>query len=390
MPSDVDRVRARLVSSGGDVSPARVAAALRAERGLRGDPDPLATTQVIQDEVTGAGPLASLLREPGVTDVLVNAPGDVWVDRGHGLERASVSFANDAAVRQTVQRLIARSGRRLDAAQPWVDVRLDDGTRLHAILPPLATRATCVSLRVPRRRAFTLPDLEAAGSVAPAMAHVLRAVVDARLAVVVSGGTGTGKTTLLSTLLGLVDERERIVVVEDAAELRPDRPHVVTLESRPRNVEGAGEVTLRDLVRQALRMRPDRLVVGEVRGAEVVEMLAALNTGHDGGMTTVHANEPADVPARFEALAATAGLSREALHSQLAAALDVCVHLQRDRAGLRRVAVVSVAQRGAAGDVSFVPAFVDVPDRGPARRAGATTLARRLAARGIAWPAPRR
>ncbi|CAM5674721.1 hypothetical protein SALBM311S_00132 [Streptomyces alboniger] len=216
------------------------------------------------------------------------------------LELTAVSFTDAAAVRRLAQRLAAVAGRRLDDARPWVDARLPDGTRLHAVLPPVAVGCACLSLRVVRPRAFTLDELVAAGTVPPGGDRVLRALIDARLSFLISGGTGSGKTTLLSALLGLVGPDERIVLAEDSAELRPEHPHVVRLESRPANQEGAGLVTLQDLVRQALRMRPDRLVVGEVRGPEVVHLLAALNTGHEGGCGTVHANAAADVPAGWK------------------------------------------------------------------------------------------
>ena len=238
-------------------------------------------------------------------------------------------------------------GRRARSAEPLPadllpTIRLH-GVRLHAILPPVSSGGTCLSLRVPRRRAFTLDELVAAGSVPPEGADLLRRVVASRRAFLVSGGTGTGKTTLLSALLSLCPPEDRLLLVEDAGELLPHHPHVVRLEARPPNVEGAGEVTLRDLVRNALRMRPDRLVVGEVRGAEVVDLLAALNTGHEGGCGTVHANSALDVPARLEALAAVAGLGREALHSQLASALSVVIHLVRGEQ--RRVAEVCLLRR---------------------------------------------
>ena len=353
----LERVRARLVATGGAATPAAVAAALRLEGGaLRGDADLLAVLRALQSEIGGAGPLEPLLADPSVTDVLVNGPAEVWVDRGAGLVRTGLRFRDEAAVRRLAARLATAGGRRLDDAQPWVDARLPDGVRLHAVLPPVAAGGTCLSLRVPRRRAFSLEELVAAGSLPPDGAGLLAELVSSRAAFVVSGGTGTGKTTLLAALLSLVEAGDRLVLVEDAPELLPDHPHVVRLAARPANVEGAGEVTLRDLVRQALRMRPDRVVVGEVRGAEVVDLLAALNTGHEGGCGTVHANSAADVPARLEAMAAPAGLAREALHSQLAAGLHVGVHLSRGPAG-RRVSGVGVFGRGPGGFVVATPAW---------------------------------
>lgn len=355
-PRLLDRVRDRLAGEGGAVTPARVAAAVREEGGVRGDAEVLGVLRALQSELAGAGPLEALLADPEVTDVLVNGPSAVWVDRGQGLELTAVRFADDTAVRRLAVRLVAPSGRRLDDAQPWCDARLPGGARLHAVLAPVAVGGTLLSLRVPRRTVFTLAELEACGTVPPDGVVLLRALVASRTAFVVTGGTGTGKTTLLSALLSLVDPDDRVLLVEDAGELAPDHPHVVRLEARPANVEGAGEVSLRDLVRLSLRMRPDRVVVGEVRGAEVVDLLAALNTGHEGGCGTLHANSASDVPARLEALAAVAGLPREALHSQLASGLRVAVHLTRAATG-RRVAEVCVLQRGDDGLVRSVPAW---------------------------------
>jgi pilus assembly protein CpaF len=361
----LERVRQRLASAAGPPTPARVAEAVREEGGaLCGDAELLAVLRVLQSEIAGAGLLEPLLADPDVTDVLVNGADAVWVDRGCGLEPAGVRFRDDAAVRRLAQRLAAPSGRRLDDAQPWVDARLPDGVRLHAVLWPVAPGGTCLSLRVPRRTAFTLDELVAAGSTPADGAALLARIVTARVAFLVTGGTGTGKTTLLAALLSLVDPRDRVLLVEDAGELAPVHPHVVRLEAQPPNVEGAGAVTLRDLVRQALRMRPDRLVVGEVRGAEVVDLLAALNTGHDGGCGTLHANSAADVPARLEALAGVAGLDRAALHSQLAAGLRVVVHLVRHPGdGRRRVAQICLLDRGADALVHAVPAWLWDGDR---------------------------
>ena len=350
-PSLLERVRRRVAVVGGPVTPSAVAAALREEGGpLLGDTDARRVLGALQSEIVGAGPLEPLLRDPAVTDVLVNGPREVWVDRGAGLERTTVRFADDAAVRRLAQRLAAPSGRRLDDAQPWVDARLPGGVRLHAVLAPVAPGGTCLSLRIARSRAFSLDELVQARSLPPDGAQLLADLVRSRAAFLVTGGTGTGKTTLLSALLSLVPPGDRLLLVEDAGELAPVHPHVVRLEARPPNLEGAGAVTLRDLVRQALRMRPDRVVVGEVRGAEVVDLLAALNTGHEGGCGTLHANSAADVPARLEALASAAGLDRAALHSQLASGLRTAVHLCRDAdGGRRRMAELCVLVRGADG-----------------------------------------
>lgn len=375
----VELVRAELVADGVDPTSANVATALRRQGSLLGPGAILEMVHGLRSELAGAGPLEALLRDPRVSDVLVNGPGDVWVDRGHGLERADVAFDSGSSVRLLATRLASAAGRRLDESTPYVDVRMPDSTRLHAILPPVSPDGVCLSLRVPARRDFSIDDLVASGSLPERVALWLEAIVEARLAFVVSGGTGSGKTTLLSCLLGLMSPSERLITVEDSCELRPDHPHVVRLEARPANVEGAGEVTLRDLVRQALRMRPDRLVVGEVRGAEVIDLLAALNTGHEGGCGTVHANSSADVPARLEALAVAAGLGRDALHSQLAAGLHAVVHLVRDRDGMRRVAEIAVLERGTDGYVRAVPAIVLTAGQalpGP----GASLLRRRLSA----------
>ncbi|MFF4770112.1 TadA family conjugal transfer-associated ATPase [Streptomyces sp. NPDC001255] len=353
----LDGVRRWLAEHGAEPTPAKVALAVREQGGVLGDSEVLRFTHLLRCELIGAGPLEPLLADPEVTDVLVSAPDRVWVERGGGLELSGVRFADPAAVRRLAQRLAAVAGRRLDDAHPWVDARLPDGTRLHAVLPPVAVGSACLSLRVVRPRAFTLAELTAAGTIPPGGDTVLRALVAGRLSFLVSGGTGTGKTTLLSALLGLAGPTERLVLAEDSAELRPAHPHVVRLETRPANQEGAGRVTLQDLVRQALRMRPDRLVVGEVRGAEVVHLLAALNTGHEGGSCTVHANTASDVPARLEALGTAAGLDRAALHSQVAAALSVVLHLARDSAGRRRIAEIRVFARDPAGLVTTVPAL---------------------------------
>ncbi len=358
----VAAVRTRLARVPGELTPHRVAEVLREAGRPVGDATVLAVHEQLRREVIGAGPLQPLLTDPGVTDVLVNGPNRVYVDRGAGLELTEVNFPSEDAVRRLAQRIAASGGRRLDDANPCVDVRMRDGTRFHAVLAPVSRTGTCISLRVPRARSFSLAELVEVGMLTTAGHELLRHVMDSRLAFLISGGTGSGKTTLLAALLGTVPERERIVIVEDSSELSPPHPHVVGLEGRPPNIEGAGELTVRTLVRQALRMRPDRLVVGEVRGAEVVELMAAMNTGHEGGCGTLHANSAVDVVARVEALALAAGLPRAAAHSQFAAAVAVVLHLAQPRSGHRRLAQVAVPKRGADGAVSMAIALEFGPD----------------------------
>lgn len=361
--SMIDRVRERLAAEAAPLRPPVVAAAIRAEAGgMLGDIDVLNSLRLLETELTGAGILDPLLRAEGVTDVLVSSPDEVWVDDGNGLRRSAIRFPDEASVRRLAQRLATAAGRRLDDAQPWVDGQIAGGiggqftVRLHAVLPPIAVAGTCVSLRVLRPASQGLAALTAAGAISSEAAALLADIISARLAFLVSGGTGAGKTTLLAAALGSVADHERIVCVEDAPELAPRHPHFVRLVARSANVEGAGEITLRHLVRQALRMRPDRIVVGEVRGAEVVDLLAALNTGHDGGAGTVHANSPAEVPARLEALAALDGLSPAALHSQLGAAVQVVLHVNRGPGG-RRLSEIAVLDRDDTGRVRVLPVW---------------------------------
>jgi pilus assembly protein CpaF len=363
-----EAVRRRLVVEAAEPTAENVAAALRAEQGLADSRTVLRVIEDLRRETTGFGPLEPLLELVGLTDIVVNGAEAVYVDCGHGLQRADVHFPDAESVRRLAQRLAALAGRRLDHASPWVDARLPGGVRLHAVLAPIARPGPTISLRVPGAQILSLHDLVGLGALPEWCAAALRQLVVARVAYVISGGTGSGKTTLLSALLAECPVDERLVLVEDSSELRPRHPHVVALEARPANVEGAGRVTMRDLVRQALRMRPDRLVVGEVRGAEVVDLLAALNTGHEGGCGTIHANSVGDVPARFEALAVAAGMSRQAVHSQLAAGLQVAVHLGRDRHGGRRLAEVGILTPRAGGLVASETAFTVGTD-GPARGA---------------------
>ncbi len=296
---------------------------------------------------TGLGPLEPLLADPEVDEVMVNGPGAVWVERRGSVERTDVEFAGEAELMHAIERILAPLGRRVDEASPLCDARLPDGSRVNVVIPPLSLSGPCLTIRRFRRHGFSLEDLVENGTLDQPLAEFLARCVRARASILVSGGTGSGKTTTLSALSGALGDGERIVTIEDAAELKLRQPHVVRLEARPPNLEGRGEVTIRQLVRNALRMRPDRIIVGEVRGPEALDMLLALNTGHEGSLTTVHANSPPDALRRVETLALMAGvgLPHAAIREQLASALQVVVHQSRGRDGRRRVESVAEVVR---------------------------------------------
>jgi pilus assembly protein CpaF len=339
----LERVQRRLAADGA-ASPAAVRAAVA--EALREDQagiDPgafAAAVRALTDGLVGLGPLAALVADPAVTDVCVNGPGHVWVERDGRLERTGIRFRSDLELRALIQRVVAPLGLRVDDARPWVDARLAGGERFHAVLPPLAPDGPVVTIRTFARRRLTMGDLVERASLDAGTAYLLEAMVAAGIAIAVSGATGTGKTTLLNVLAGAIPEGERVVTVEDAAELRLPGPHVVRLEARPPNVEGRGEVTLRDLVRNALRMRPDRIVVGEVRGPEVIDMLHAANTGHRGLLTTLHAGGPGEVAPRLEAMAMSVPGAIPAVVRQLLGAIQAIVHVERGPAG-RRVSTLA-------------------------------------------------
>jgi pilus assembly protein CpaF len=299
----------------------------------------------------GLGPLEPLLRDPSVDEVMVNGAGPVWVERGGRLERTEVGFAADDDVRHAIERILAPLGRRVDEAEPMCDARLPDGSRVNVIIPPLALDGPVLTIRRFRRRGLDADELVALGTWSAPLRDLLAQAVRARLNVLVSGGTGSGKTTTLNALSSFVPQGERIVTIEDTAELRLQQPHVVRLEARPPSVEGRGEVTIRRLVRNALRMRPDRIVVGEVRGAEALDMLSAMSTGHDGSLCTVHAGSPEEALRRLETLALMAGLGlpHAAVREQVADAIDLVVHQARLADGSRRVVAVSEVVRVAGG-----------------------------------------
>ena len=320
--------------------PGYVAHTIRAEAGgIMSDVEVLSVLRKLRHDSVGVGPLEQVLSLPGVTDVLVNGTQGVWFDRGRGLEPADIGFASEQEVRQLATRLLVSAGRRLDDTQCFADGQLsrDDGSsvRVHAILSPPAQGGTCISLRVLRHAVTSLETLCERGTMSEPTKACLQQLVAARRSFLVIGGTGSGKTTLLAALLGEVSHRQRIICIEDTAELRPNHPHILGLVSRGTNTEGKGAITMADLLKQSLRMRPDRIVVGEIRGAEVIDLLAALNTGHDGCAGTVHANSLLEVPARLEALAARGNMGRDQLMSQLAAAKPVVLAMRRQADGRR-------------------------------------------------------
>ncbi|MBU6377446.1 MAG: CpaF family protein [Gammaproteobacteria bacterium] len=293
-------------------------------------------------EVTGLGPLDSLLADPGISDILVNNAAEVYVERGGLLQKVDVTFNDDAHLMRIINKIVTATGRRIDESSPMVDTRLADGSRVNAIIPPLSVKGPTLSIRRFAIVPYTMESLVGIGSLSPAMASLMRAMVRAKINLLIVGGTGSGKTTLLNALSGFIPADERILTIEDAAELRLQQPHVVSLETRPPNVEGKGGVAARELVRNALRMRPDRIVVGEVRGDEVIDMLQAMNTGHEGSMTTVHANSPVDALVRLENIIGMSGISipYKPLRQQICSAIQAIIEIERMSDGKRRVVSV--------------------------------------------------
>jgi pilus assembly protein CpaF len=342
--------RAREGSAGGSLDD-EVRALVEREAAPLPEAERLALRERVVLLATGLGPLEPLLADPTVDEVMVNGPDSIYVERGGRLERAGVEFAGEAELLHAIERVLAPLGRRVDEAAPLCDARLADGSRVNVVIPPLSLSGPCLTIRRFRREGFSLRELVARGTLPPPVAELLAVCVAARASILVSGGTGSGKTTTLNALSGAIPGEERIVTIEDAAELRLRQRHVVRLEARPANLEGRGEVTIRRLVRNALRMRPDRIVVGEVRGAEALDMLQALNTGHDGSLTTVHANSPEDALRRVETLALMAGvgLPHTAVREQVAGAIDLVVHQARLPDGSRAVESVTQVTREGAG-----------------------------------------
>jgi pilus assembly protein CpaF len=308
--------------------------------------------QEITDDILGYGPLEPFLRDESITEIMVNGAEDVYIERNGMIEQVNINFTDDAHVLRIIDRIVSQVGRRVDEASPMVDARLPDGSRVNAIIPPLSLRGPTLTIRKFSRDPFSLADLAAFGAITPAAGAFLASCVRGKINILISGGTGSGKTTLLNALSSFVPGNERIVTIEDAAELQLQQRHVVALESRPPNIEGEGEVRIRELVRNALRMRPDRIIVGEVRGAETLDMLQAMNTGHEGSLTTIHANTPRDALHRLEMLVLMGGveLPLRAVREQIASAFDLIVHLVRLVDGSRRVSRVTEVS-GLEGDV---------------------------------------
>jgi pilus assembly protein CpaF len=304
---------------------------------------PTALVRDTVDEAVGLGPLERLMADSDVTEIMVNSAVDVFVERGGRLERVSAAFSDDTAIRNVIERIVAPLGRRIDEASPLVDARLADGSRVNAIIPPVALKGPTLTIRRFNRTVLSPVNLISLGSSSPAMIEFLRICVEERKSIIVSGGTGSGKTTLLNVLSNLIPVAERIITIEDAAELKLRHEHLVSLEARPANAEGRGAVTIRDLVRNALRMRPDRIIVGECRGGEALDMLQAMNTGHEGSLTTIHANTPRDVLSRLEVLTLMGGveLPVSAIREQIASAVDLIIHQSRFRDGSRRITSIT-------------------------------------------------
>ncbi len=308
--------------------------------------------EAVAAEILGFGPIEPLLKDNTINEIMVNGPKQVYIERHGRLEKTNVTFQNDEHVMRVIDRIVAPLGRRIDESSPYVDARLPDGSRVNAVIPPLAINGPTITIRKFSKDPFTVDDLIRFGTFTPEMATFLKACVEARLNVVVSGGTGSGKTTSLNVLSGWIPDDERIITVENAAELQLRQEHVITLESRPANIEGRGEVTIRDLVINCLRMRPDRIVVGEVRGGEALDMLQAMNTGHDGSLTTLHANSARDALSRLETMVLMAGMELpvKAIREQISAAVDLIVQQSRLKDGSRKITSVTEVQ-GMEGDI---------------------------------------
>ena len=355
MPSILEQVQVACLEAKVEPTAESVSRIVRALYPATSHSDLVELVDEVLSSIFGLGPLEELLLVPNLTDILVNRFDDVWLDRGNGLEKTDVKFKSELAAQEFAKRIATRGHRRLDDAQPFVDIQTDGGLRFHAVLPPISASGVAISIRTPSRNSITLEEMLTAGNLTEDTYEAINHIVDTQMSFVISGGTGSGKTTLLAAMLARVQSIQRIVLIEDSGELSISHPHVVGLQSRLANSEGAGRVSMTDLVRQALRMRPDRIVVGEVRGPEISDLLLALNTGHKGSATTIHADEAASVPTRIEALGLQAGLPREAIHAQMISAFDVVIQMNSMREGIRGVAELARFVRTADGTVVTAP-----------------------------------
>jgi pilus assembly protein CpaF len=339
----------------------------------------------LTDDILGYGPIEPLLRDDSVTEIMINAPDRVYIERSGKLEHTPVRFVDDSHVMRIIDKIVSQVGRRVDEASPMVDARLPDGSRVNAIIPPLALNGPTVTIRKFSRDPYTVNDLITFGTLSPRAAQFVAACVRGKLNILISGGTGTGKTTTLNAMSAFIPGDERIVTIEDAAELQLQQDHVITLESRPANIEGIGEIKIRELVRNALRMRPDRIIVGEVRGAETVDMLQAMNTGHEGSLTTIHANSPRDALSRLETLVLTAGveLPHRAIREQIASAFDLLIQIERLVDGSRRITAISEVLGMEADVVTLQDIFAAAPPGEEESYAAAHRLLSPLRATGL-------
>jgi pilus assembly protein CpaF len=384
----IGKLGPRLFNATADVR-AEVRAAVDQELGKETTPlsaaDRERLMREITDDILGYGPIERFLRDDSVTEVMVNGADRVYIERHGKIEKTDVVFVDDAHLVRIIEKIVSQVGRRVDEASPMVDARLPDGSRVNAILPPLSLSGPTLTIRKFSRDPYTIDDLIEFGTLTEKSASFLEACVRGQLNVLISGGTGTGKTTLLNALSAYVPDDERVVTIEDAAELQLQQPHVVRLESRPANIEGQGEIRIRDLVRNALRMRPDRIIVGEVRGAESLDMLQAMNTGHDGSLTTVHANSPRDALNRLESLVLMSGLELplHAIREQTSGALDLIIHLSRLVDGTRRVSHVTEVLRMESDIITLQDLFVALPVDERAASIDGTTLLRPLEPTGL-------
>jgi pilus assembly protein CpaF len=334
-------------------------------------------TREITDDILGYGPLEPFLHDDSVSEVMVNGPESIYIERMGKIERTGATFVDDAHLMRIIDKIVSSVGRRVDEASPMVDARLPDGSRVNAIIPPLALRGPTLTIRKFSRDPYTMDDLINFGSISPKAAQFLAACVNGKLNILISGGTGTGKTTTLNAMSAYIPHKERIVTIEDAAELQLQQQHVITLEARPPNIEGEGEVRIRELVRNSLRMRPDRIIVGEVRGPETLDMLQAMNTGHEGSLTTIHANSPRDALSRLETLVMTAGveLPHRAIREQIASAFDLLVQITRLVDGSRRITHVSEVLGMESDVITLQDVFVaKAPDEEQASSIGSKLL----------------